>query len=56
MLFCSCALSPFWRELFLRSASLGEGVSLDRGVFAFAKCILFSLSLKTLSSNSKLEL
>jgi hypothetical protein len=37
MLFCRCALSPFRRELFLRSASLGQGVVLDRGVFTYAK-------------------
>jgi hypothetical protein len=33
----SLYLPPFRREPFLRSASLGQGAVLDRGVFASAK-------------------
>jgi hypothetical protein len=51
MLFCRCALSPFRREPFLRLASLGQGVVLDRGVFASTK-MYFILSS---ASNSVLE-
>jgi hypothetical protein len=32
-----CSISPFQREPLLRSASLGQGAILDRGVFASAK-------------------
>jgi hypothetical protein len=45
------SLSSFWREPFLRSASLGQGVVLDRGVFASTK-IYFILSS---DSNSVIE-
>jgi hypothetical protein len=38
MLFCRCALSlPFTPESFLMVTSLGQGVILDRGMFASAK-------------------
>jgi hypothetical protein len=37
MSFYRCALYHFRRDLFLRSASLEQGVVLDRGVFAFLK-------------------
>jgi hypothetical protein len=41
--FAGVSLSPFRRELFLRSASLEQGVIFDRRVFRFRK-IFYSLS------------
>jgi hypothetical protein len=37
------SLSPYRREPFLRSASLGQGVVLDHRVLASAKMFLFSI-------------
>jgi hypothetical protein len=39
----ACSLSPSWREPFLRSASLEQGVVLDRRVSASAN-VFYSLS------------
>jgi hypothetical protein len=46
-----CSLSPSRREAFLRSASLGQGVILDRRVFFILQIVLFSI----LRSNSIIE-
>jgi hypothetical protein len=43
-LFYRCALSPFWCEPFLRSASLGQGVILNRQVFLLLQNLFYSLS------------
>jgi hypothetical protein len=44
MLFCRCvSLSPYRRETFLRSASLGQGSILDQLVFRFRKNVLLSI-------------
>jgi hypothetical protein len=37
------SLSPYRHELLLRSASLGQGVILDRRVFRFRKNVLLSI-------------
>jgi hypothetical protein len=41
--FVGVSLSPYRRELFLRSASLGQGAILDQRVFRFRKMFLFSI-------------
>jgi hypothetical protein len=44
LLFCrSLSLSPYRREPFLRSTSLGQGAVLDRRVFCIRKIFLFSI-------------
>jgi hypothetical protein len=40
------SLSPFWRESFLRSASLGQGVLDSLSVSTFKKCFILYLPLK----------
>jgi hypothetical protein len=37
------SLSPYWRELFLRSTPLGQGVILDRQVSSLLQNVLFSI-------------
>jgi hypothetical protein len=41
--FAGVSLSPYRREPFMRPASLGQGVILDRRVFCFCQMFLFSI-------------
>jgi hypothetical protein len=55
--FVGVSLSSYRREPFLRSASLGQGVVLDRRVSSHSQNVfILYLPLKTLKSNLKLQI